>query len=535
MLNEIRKFINKYEAFLLFIVADIVITIETIWFIELVHLITSKSPSSLLWQGGIGYLLSIFVSYYFIKTLIFEVEDKRPTRFIKYWATNTFITVLWHLVFELTYYAKWPYVFSLILCYVLGKLLMYHIYKNRIFNENYKFTFKWVIFSIVGLLLVPMALQQTFTSAYHLLRSSDYSANVEPTTYLPKVEGGSDSYDPEWGEGYIISMKDEWFEEDPTEFNPDLAYTCNVLSNVSYLKSKWGNDEGEEAIHTLYAALGFDWVNTTSYSYRLKTVDKYVNLLTGESNGAAYVVAGKRLPNDEKLILVSVCGSITLDFIDDLEMGLNRDYETEGHAGFYNAADEIISGFMKNKRFIDDKTIVLFTGHSRGGGVANLAAAMMLERYDEIGIHPTVMAYTLASPTTAGRLKVKEKNYDTIFNVVNPFDLVTYVPFKTMGLTRYGKDIQLIDKYNNKELVDYARSEIKRTFDEDYYVNYSDPDRFFTAMNYMESLYTPHFWNFGLIGNVFKTIGTVLNMGISDYTASHKVKLYLMLIKHGFC
>ena len=249
--------------------------------------------------------------------------------------------------------------------------------------------------------------------------------------------------------------------------------------------------------------------------------------------GAAYVVAGKRLSDDRKLIMVSVCGSVTIDFIDDLEMGLNRDYEIEGHAGFYNAADEIISGFMKNKNFIDDKTIVLFTGHSRGGGVANLAAAMMIERYEDIGIHPTVMSYTLASPTTAGHLKVENRNYDTIFNIINPFDIVPCVPFKTMGLTRYGTDMPLFDVHDNRELVEFSRSEVKRIFDEDIYVNYDNPDRFIEAVDYMESLYMPGFMDVGLPGRIIKTVKTVMDMGIGDYAGSHKLKLYLMLVKNG--
>ena len=68
-MDKIKQFVSKYEGFLLFVIADIFITVETVWFIELIHLVTVDSPASLLWQGGLGYFIMLVVSYFFIKKI----------------------------------------------------------------------------------------------------------------------------------------------------------------------------------------------------------------------------------------------------------------------------------------------------------------------------------------------------------------------------------------------------------------------------------------------------------------------------------
>ncbi len=113
------------------------------------------------------------------------------------------------------------------------------------------------------------------------------------------------------------------------------------------------------------------------------------------------------------------------------------------HATFSSAADKIvkglrnyISGFSKSV-----KPLVVITGHSRGGAVANLLA----RRVNALGMFQKVYAYTFATPnaTTAPAAC----NY--IFNICNTDDFVTYIPLRNnWGFKDNGTTCNFSSYYN---------------------------------------------------------------------------------------
>ena len=88
---------------------------------------------------------------------------------------------------------------------------------------------------------------------------------------------------------------------------------------------------------------------------------------------------------------------------------------------------------------------MLITGHSRGGGIANLLGA-----YYEKDPNFTSFTYTFAGASST--TDSNAENYKTIFNIVNEDDIIPYLPLSTWGFKKYGivKSISVQDHYENK-------------------------------------------------------------------------------------
>ena len=54
-----------------------------------------------------------------------------------------------------------------------------------------------------------------------------------------------------------------------------------------------------------------------------------------------------------------------------------------------------------------------------------------------------VFAYTFATPSTTISTTMKDSEYNSIFNIVNPRDVVSYVPLSQWSFGKFGKDITL--------------------------------------------------------------------------------------------
>ncbi len=119
------------------------------------------------------------------------------------------------------------------------------------------------------------------------------------------------------------------------------------------------------------------------------------------------------------------------------------------HAGFdivsnriLEVLNEYITAYDSN---FENDICFWVTGHSMGGGVANLVAASLV--YGECGGNvDNVYCYTFAAPNTYYLTDKDEEagypnatKYRCIFNVVNGDDFVTKVPMKECNWTRYGR------------------------------------------------------------------------------------------------
>ena len=83
--------------------------------------------------------------------------------------------------------------------------------------------------------------------------------------------------------------------------------------------------------------------------------------------------------------------------------------------------------------------LILVCGHSRGAAAANLLGMTLDDLYGPEGI----FVYTFATPNTYRGSEENAGKYTNIFNFINPADVVTEVPLKSMGYKHIGTDIVL--------------------------------------------------------------------------------------------
>ena len=100
----------------------------------------------------------------------------------------------------------------------------------------------------------------------------------------------------------------------------------------------------------------------------------------------------------------------------------------------YKAAAESFLADLDAMRLAGDG-ILWITGQSRGGAIANLAGAYLLDR----SAHPELFCYTFESPATTENPSAKDDKYQAIHNYVCSDDPVTMLPLWDM--VRYGQDV----------------------------------------------------------------------------------------------
>ena len=264
-------------------------------------------------------------------------------------------------------------------------------------------------------------------------------------------------------EGHQVSSEvawdDDWFFQDPTAYNHDLAHTCAVLSAVANAESAYyqqGSTSPAYAEHA-FADLGFEEVSTTSYRYRSEVLDEVLSVLDG-TDVVAYTLATKHVRSSETgkeklLTVVVVRGSYGSEWLSNAKIEDASDKGGDGdHLGFTLAAEEIVADLEERARTEEPgvERTYLFCGHSRGAAVATLLASYADgamgpsgTRADAIASADSVCAYGLATPNCTSATDARTARYDNIFNVLNPSDVVTMLPPAAWGYGRYGRDIWL--------------------------------------------------------------------------------------------
>lgn len=248
-----------------------------------------------------------------------------------------------------------------------------------------------------------------------------------------------------------VAWDDDWFFQDATAYNSELAHTCAVLSAVANAESSYyqqGSDSPAYAEH-VFAALGFDEVCTASYRYRSEVLDEVLGVLDG-TDVVAYTLATKRVRSSEtgaekELCVVAVRGSYGSEWLSNIKIESAEDAEGDSdHLGFTLAAQEIVADLEERAAALEPgvERTYLFCGHSRGGAVANLLASYA-DTVGALASAEDVRAYTFAAPNCTSSADARASAYDNIFNVLNPSDLVPRLPLSSWGYDRYGRDVWL--------------------------------------------------------------------------------------------
>lgn len=245
-----------------------------------------------------------------------------------------------------------------------------------------------------------------------------------------------------------VQWDDRWFAEDAAAYRHELAEAAMALSGAAYVKT--GQKAGAQ---NALEAFGFSRVKAYNYHLSLESAGQTayvfgVKTVKDRRGGTARLVA----------VIIRGTGEYT-EWAGNLNIGSGDDHE-----GFAEARDELLENLTEYLANTGGKTgdtvKFLVTGHSRGGAVANMTAAYLVDA--KLAKKENVYGYTFAAPAVS--VKAKEEGYESIFNIVNGEDLVTQVPLSAWGYRRYGVDLLLPGRESAGEAYDGIYEKMNRRY-----------------------------------------------------------------------
>lgn len=184
----------------------------------------------------------------------------------------------------------------------------------------------------------------------------------------------------------------------------------------------------------------FEQANFINYQ-----ADQYEMLPTAETIASA--IAMRELSDGSTLVAIAVSGQgYRNEWMSNFAVG-----GTEMHAGFRKAANTVYDRFQAyvEQHKIKGPIRVWTSGFSRAAATANLLAARILQTGEIESNH--VFAYTFGTPSTT-KTPIE---YPQIFNIVNSFDPVGFIPFANWrygkhGITKYLPAAEVDINYDSK-------------------------------------------------------------------------------------
>ena len=185
--------------------------------------------------------------------------------------------------------------------------------------------------------------------------------------------------------------------------------------------------------------------NMTNAGFTVVKQGNYDKEKTDPSHTAAYTLGkGTILKDGEKrnVFLMIVRSTDYGEWYSNIDFAPSHSDLTLYAENFQAAAQDIYDSVSKTV-LADKKAVLLISGHSRGGAVANLLG-LMFNAARDTGLN---YIYAFASPTTlhtpsdgSDKLSVYA---DNIYNVINRYDPFPELPPSEMGFYRPGNDIIL--------------------------------------------------------------------------------------------
>lgn len=199
-------------------------------------------------------------------------------------------------------------------------------------------------------------------------------------------------------------------------YSPELAQQALAVSELCYAVQ----------MQQLYLrAQGFEPVGQYNYA-RAEDDARHV---------AAYTMYDQALADGGTAVIIAVRGTGEGEWPLNMDVMPSGDYDLPYAENFYLAARDILDTHAEYLSGLQSP-VFLVTGHSRGAAVANLLAAALSDCFGAQNVY----GYTFATPRT---VRGDDVAYSNIFNVINPCDLVTYLPLPQWGFYRLGTDIVL--------------------------------------------------------------------------------------------
>ena len=265
--------------------------------------------------------------------------------------------------------------------------------------------------------------------------------------------------------------------------NNEADYNLTFYYSDSYFQRDSTTKSYSHTTMSLGLALAAFNSNQDTYCYQniqdlfttMNFTEPYVNL--GFTQATTYYSIGVALAkksitetvndvtNTYTLIAVAIRGGgYANEWVSNCDLG-----ETGKHYGFENASIQVqneLKSYITSKQ-ITGKLKIWIAGFSRAAATANLVGAALddgLSLGDGVTYEKRdVYVYCFETPFTTSPYTDISK-YNNIYNVINPVDLVTKLPFEGLSFTRYGHIILIPTKISQPDYPS-KRDNMKATYD----------------------------------------------------------------------
>ena len=242
------------------------------------------------------------------------------------------------------------------------------------------------------------------------------------------------------------------FDKPGTEFNKELA----IVSFASIVHS-----DDKTLIKSFYNDFKFDNIVTSEDYDKEETKDSI-----------KFTLAHKHY-SDYEVVAINLNGiNYGEPWINNFVLG------NEGNAeGFQIAADKVLTSVNTYlESYKDNNYKVWLTGYSRGAGIANIVGYTLLEGSSYNLAEENMYSYTFEAPKCVDVKNVKQHN--SIHNIINSADLVTYVAPTEYGLSRVCVDHDIYSKYMDSRIKNFDSRLKLAAFTKDSDSKYSNESEF---------------------------------------------------------
>lgn len=269
----------------------------------------------------------------------------------------------------------------------------------------------------------------------HIILISHVNVKI-PKSLLYTLKGQEkDFYD-------TVNFNQVMFTTPSSEYNRDIALMSSIASACVYFDD-FSNLKG--CLENFYNALGF---NGQKYYNEEELITK-----KEDSDKVLFGIANRKININNKtynVIFVAIRGTVAGEWFSNFNIGSGK-----YHEGFKKSADDVqvkLEEYLKENNLENPNTnIICLAGHSRGGSVANILSAELLNK-------PYVSKDKLFSYGFATTNVVTEVDTETnCINFINKGDFVPVIPYWE-GWQRYGKEI------TSDVLSNDAKENIAKTF-----------------------------------------------------------------------
>lgn len=268
--------------------------------------------------------------------------------------------------------------------------------------------------------------------SFEISEHNKTSDNIKVSfNYTPSISSGKG------GDMATCYYRDSYFSKSSYEYNSHLATMSMALAMSAFQDGgRLYNDVYQNA-EELFLDIGFECVESnieTDIAPTTETMGLVMAKKTIEQSDGNYT-----------LVAIAFRGSgYGSEWANNFIVGTEEN-SPEGHKGFISSRDRVLPFILDYlDRNVSGEAKLWLTGFSRGGALSGITGAWLNDNINEIskkGItisQRDIFTYSFGAPTSIDARLNSQRNYNNIFNIVSPNDMIPRLPFEAWGIERPG-------------------------------------------------------------------------------------------------